>query len=64
MTFNLRLIPLLPFLGAALLMLFGRRWKRETVVFVAAGAVLASCFVAFDAFFTSLPQAAEAATTR
>ena len=26
MTFNLRLIPLLPFLGAAILMLFGRKW--------------------------------------
>jgi NADH-quinone oxidoreductase subunit L len=60
MPFNLRLIPLLPFIGATLLMLFGRRWKRETVVLVAAGAVLASCFVAFDAFFTRLPQAAEA----
>jgi NADH-quinone oxidoreductase subunit L len=60
MLFNLRLIPLLPFIGATLLILFGRRWKRETVVLVAAGAVLASCFVAFDAFFTRLPEAAEA----
>jgi NADH-quinone oxidoreductase subunit L len=59
MLFNLRLIPLLPFLGAALLLLFGRRWKRDTVVMVAAGAILASCFVAFDAFFTRLPEAAE-----
>ncbi len=36
MTFNLRLIPLLPFLGAAILMLFGRKWSRDTVVAVAA----------------------------
>jgi len=60
MAFNLRLIPLLPFLGAALLLLFGRRWKRDTVVTIAAGAILASCFVAVDAFFTRLPEAAEA----
>ncbi len=59
MLFNLRLIPLMPFIGATLLMLFGRRWKRETVVLIAAGSVLASCLVAFDAFFTRLPEAAE-----
>src|SRR5882724_11431532 len=59
MLFNLRLIPLMPFIGATLLILFGRRWKRETVVLVAAGSVLASCLVAFDAFFTRLPEAAE-----
>src|SRR4029077_2809513 len=59
MPFNLRLIPLLPFIGATLLFLFGRRWKRETVVLVASGSVLAACFVAFDAFFTRLPEAAE-----
>ncbi|HSS38723.1 MAG TPA: hypothetical protein VLT58_08135, partial [Polyangia bacterium] len=39
MTFNLRLIPLLPFLGAAILMLFGRKWSRDTVLAVAAGAI-------------------------
>src|SRR4051812_7812412 len=60
MVFNVRLIPLLPFLGAALLLLFGRRCKRDTVVTVAGGAILAACFVAFDAFFTRLPEAAEA----
>ena len=59
MTFNLRLIPLLPFLGAAVLMLFGRKWKRDTVVLVAAGAIAAACFVTVDAFFTALPEAAE-----
>jgi NADH-quinone oxidoreductase subunit L len=58
--FNLRLIPLLPFLGAAVLMLFGRKWKRDTVLFVAAGAILLSCFVALDAFFTRMPQGEEA----
>jgi NADH-quinone oxidoreductase subunit L len=59
MLFNLRLIPLMPFIGATLLFLFGRRWKRDTVVLIAAGSVLASCLVAFDAFFTRLPEAAE-----
>jgi NADH-quinone oxidoreductase subunit L len=60
MLFNLRLIPLMPFLGAALLLLFGRRWKRETVVLVAAGAILASALVTLDAFLGRLPHAAEA----
>src|SRR5215470_8525193 len=60
MQFNLRLIPLLPFLGATLLMLFGRKWKRETVHVVSAGSVFASCLVVFDAFFARLPHAAEA----
>ncbi|MBC8133062.1 MAG: NADH-quinone oxidoreductase subunit L [Deltaproteobacteria bacterium] len=57
--FNLRLIPLLPFLGATLLFLFGRRWSRETVLAVAAGAIGGSALVAFDAFFTRLPGVAE-----
>src|SRR5450432_1849476 len=57
--FNLRLIPLLPFLGAAVLILFGRRWTRETVLAVAAGAIAGSALVAFDAFFTRLPAVAE-----
>ncbi len=57
--FNLRLIPLLPFLGAAALILFGRRWKRETVLAVAAGAIGGSALVAFEAFFTRLPAVAE-----
>jgi NADH-quinone oxidoreductase subunit L len=56
-TFNLRLIPLLPFLGAAILMLFGRKWKRDTVLLVAAGAIAGSCLVAIDAFFSALPDA-------
>jgi NADH-quinone oxidoreductase subunit L len=57
-TFNLRLIPLLPFLGAAILTLFGRKWSRDTVVAVAAGAIAGSCLVVLDAFFTALPSAA------
>jgi NADH-quinone oxidoreductase subunit L len=57
--FNLRLIPLLPFLGAAVLILFGRRWKREAVLTVAAAAIGGSALVAFDAFFTRLPAVAE-----
>jgi NADH-quinone oxidoreductase subunit L len=56
-TFNLRLIPLLPFLGAAILMLFGRKWSRDTVVAVAAGAIAGSCLVVLDAYFTALPLA-------
>ncbi len=57
MIFNLRLIPLLPFLGAAILMLFGRKWSRDNVVALAAGVIAGSCIVAFDAYFFALPQA-------
>ncbi len=57
MIFNLRLIPLLPFLGAAILILFGRKWSRDTVVGVAAGAIAGSCILVVDAFFTALPLA-------
>ncbi len=60
MTFNLRLIPLLPFLGAAILMLFGRKWSRDTVVAVAAGVIAGACLVALDAYFTALPEAGQA----
>jgi NADH-quinone oxidoreductase subunit L len=63
MTFNLRLIPLLPFLGATLLMLFGRKWKRDTVVMVAALAIAGSCILALDAFFFALPKAGDAGLT-
>ena len=45
MTFNLRLIPLLPFIGATILMLFGRKLKRETSFMIAALAIGASCVV-------------------
>jgi NADH-quinone oxidoreductase subunit L len=57
--FNLRLIPLLPFLGAALIILVGRRWKRETVLLVAAGAIAGAGYLAFDAFFRYLPSVVE-----
>src|SRR5262245_7206819 len=57
MTFDLRLIPLLPFIGATLLMLFGRKLSRDTVFLVAATAIAAPCVVAFDAFFAALPHA-------
>ena len=60
MIFNLRLIPLLPFLGAALLMLFGRKWSRDTVVAVAVGMIAGACLVAFDAYFLALPDAGAA----
>ncbi|HEY2731340.1 MAG TPA: NADH-quinone oxidoreductase subunit L [Polyangia bacterium] len=56
MTFPLRLIPLMPFIGAGLLMLFGRKWSRDFVFIVAAGAIGASALVAFDAFFHRLPE--------
>jgi NADH-quinone oxidoreductase subunit L len=57
MIFNLRLIPLMPFIGATLLLLFGRKLKRDTVLVIAAGAIGASFMVAADAFFTALPSA-------
>jgi NADH-quinone oxidoreductase subunit L len=57
-SFNLRLIPLIPFIGAAILMLFGRKWKRDTVFIVAGGAIAGACLVVIDAFFTELPAAA------
>jgi len=63
MTFPLRLIPLLPFLGATVLMLFGRKWKRDTVFIVAALAIGAACMVALDAFFAVLPDAGEGGLT-
>jgi NADH-quinone oxidoreductase subunit L len=60
MSFNLRLIPLLPFLGAAVLILFGRNWRRPWVHLVATLAIGASCLVSLDAFFNYLPEAREA----
>ena len=60
MNFPLRLIPLLPFLGAVLLMLFGRKWSRDTVFIVAALAIGSACMVSIDSFFTALPDAGPA----
>jgi NADH-quinone oxidoreductase subunit L len=62
MTFNLRLIPLLPFIGSVILMLFGRKMRRDTVFMIAALAIGASCVVAADAFFTALPSAEQGLT--
>src|SRR3954452_19487674 len=62
-TFNLRLIPLLPFLGATILILFGRKWKRDTVFLVAALAIAAACLLSIDAFFSALPNAGAAGLT-
>src|SRR5215213_737540 len=59
MFFNLKLIPLLPFAGAAILMLLGRKWSRQWVHLVATLAIGTSCLVAVDAFFVYLPEAAE-----
>src|SRR3954466_554114 len=63
MTFDLRLIPLLPFAGAVLLMLFGRKWARDTVFLVAALAIGAACIVSLDAFFNALPDAGPSGLT-
>src|SRR5262245_14284624 len=60
MTFALRLIPLLPFVGALLLILFGRKMSKDTVFIVAALAIGAACMVSIDAFFTALPDAGPA----
>ena len=63
MTFDLRLIPLLPFIGAVVLMLFGRKWTRDTVFIVAALAIGAACIVSLDAYFLALPDAGEGGLT-
>jgi NADH-quinone oxidoreductase subunit L len=57
MTFPLYLIPMLPFLGATVLMLFGRKLARDTVFWIAALAIAAACMVALDGFFLELPSA-------
>jgi len=57
--FNLRLIPLLPFMGAAILILFGRNWKRDNVLLTAGGAIAGAGYLAFDAFFRYLPPVVE-----
>ena len=63
MEFNLRLIPLIPFASAAILMLFGRKWKRETVALLASLAIAAPCVIAIDAFFNALPDAGQGGLT-
>ena len=53
---QLRLIPLLPLLGAAYLILFGRRHSKKVVHTIATAAVFASCVISLDAFFFGLPR--------
>jgi len=64
MLFNLWLIPFLPFLGAATLILFGQAMRRDWVHLVATLAIGASFLVAADAFFFNLPAVAEAGGLR
>jgi NADH-quinone oxidoreductase subunit L len=52
---QLRFIPLLPLLGAAYLILFGRRHSKRVIHTVATVAVFASCVISLDAFFFGLP---------
>ncbi|MBN2574595.1 MAG: NADH-quinone oxidoreductase subunit L [Deltaproteobacteria bacterium] len=52
---RLLLIPLLPLLGAAYLMLAGQRHTRSVVQTIAILAVFASCVISLDAFFVGLP---------
>jgi NADH-quinone oxidoreductase subunit L len=59
MSFNLRLIPLLPFVGAAILFFFGRSLRREWAHRIATLAIGAAGLVAFDAFFNHLPGVRE-----
>jgi NADH-quinone oxidoreductase subunit L len=56
---HLRMIPLLPLLGAAYLVLFGRRHSRRVIHTVATIAVFASCVISLDAFFFGLPPLVE-----
>ena len=58
MTLSLRLIPLLPLLGATYLMLFGRRHSRGVVGAIATSAVGLAALLALNAFFRHLPAVA------
>ena len=53
---HLRIIPLLPLLGAAYLILFGRHHSRRVVHHIACMAVGAALVVSADAFFLGLPR--------
>ena len=57
---RLLLIPLLPLLGAAYLVLFGRRHSRQVVQTLASMTVFASCVISLDAFCFGLPQVVHA----
>ncbi len=54
--FPLFWIPLLPLLGAVVLILFGRRLGRERAPWVAIGAVGISLVLVLDGFVRLLPQ--------
>jgi NADH-quinone oxidoreductase subunit L len=56
LNFPLRLIPLMPFLGAAVLILFGRKLSRDWVHVISSAAILAAAIVAFDGYFTRMPS--------
>jgi len=60
MEHNLRLIPLLPFLGAVTLFFFGRAIPRAWASRIAILAIGGAALVAMDAFFSALPEAAHA----
>jgi NADH-quinone oxidoreductase subunit L len=60
MEYSLRLIPLLPFAGAAFLFFFGRWLRRDWVHIIAILAIAASCLASTFAFFSALPEAREA----
>jgi NADH-quinone oxidoreductase subunit L len=57
---RLLLIPLLPLLGAAYLMLAGQRHTRKVVQTLATLTVFAACVVSFDAFCFGLPAVVHA----
>src|SRR6185436_9027491 len=60
MEYSLRLIPLLPFAGAALLFFFGRALRRDWAHIFATLAIAGSCLASAYAFFSALPEAREA----
>src|SRR6185436_2794443 len=60
MEYSLRLIPLLPFLGAAVLFFFGRWMRRDWAHIIATLAIAGSCLASAYAFVTVLPEAREA----
>jgi NADH-quinone oxidoreductase subunit L len=57
--FNLRIIPLLPFLGAALLMVAGRHMRRQWVHLFATLAIGGACLATIATFFGELSGAVE-----
>jgi NADH-quinone oxidoreductase subunit L len=57
--FNLRIIPLLPFIGAALLMVAGRGMRRQWVHLFATLAIGCAAVASLYTFFFFLPEASE-----